>query len=80
MDEIPRVVDDSRFTWSEVEPGFYVGSFAGNFIGYVDHTSGVGFHAYDMKSQSVGEFDALDVAMVRLTDSFLPSSEVVVYP
>lgn len=80
MAEIPSVVDDSRFTWSEVEPGFYVGSFSGNFIGYVDHTSSEGFFAYDMKSQLVGEFEELEQAMVRLTDSFLPTSEVVVYP
>ena len=74
--ELPSVIDDSRFTWSEVEPGFYVGSF----IGYVDHTSGDGFFAYDMKSQLIGAFEALNLAMMHLTEIFLHNSEEVEYP
>lgn len=31
-----RDVDDRQFIWSEVEPGFYAGSVAGNFLGYIN--------------------------------------------
>lgn len=70
-----RDVDDRQFIWSEVEPGFYAGSVAGNFLGYINQNLRGVFVAHDMASAVVGEFSTLDEAMESLTALFLSRTE-----
>lgn len=50
-------------TWARVEADFYVGSRAGEFLGYIDGKGGGAFRAYDTFSRPVGEFDTVRDAM-----------------
>lgn len=56
--------DAGRVTWAQVEPGFHVGSRAGDFLGYVDHEPGGAYRAFDTSSRPLGAFahlaDAID--------------------
>lgn len=70
-----RDADDQQFVWSEVEPGFYAGSHAGNFLGYINQNLRGIFVAHDMASHVIGEFSTLDEAMESLTALFVSQSE-----
>ena len=70
-----RDADGQQFVWSEVEPGFYAGSCAGNFLGYIDQNLRGIFVAHDMTSHVIGEFSTLEEAMESLTALFLSRSE-----
>lgn len=70
-----RDADGSQFVWSEVEPGFYAGSHAGNFLGYINQNLRGIFVAYDMASHVVGEFSTIEEAMESLTALSVSRSE-----
>lgn len=67
--------DEPQFVWSEVEPGFYAGSCAGNFLGYIDQNVRGIFVAHDMESHVIGEFSTIEEAMESLTALFLSRVE-----
>jgi hypothetical protein len=63
----PRAASSGRVTWSQVQPGFYVASRAGEFIGYIDRTPAGQHVAFDGRSTPVGRFDSLDAAKRAVT-------------
>ncbi|MBB1042092.1 hypothetical protein G6018_05215 [Dietzia sp. DQ11-44] len=56
--------------WSQVEDSFFVGSFRGNFVGYIDQNSDGSFTCYDRMSRPQGESGSLDEAISSLNDLY----------
>lgn len=50
--------------WNEVEPGFWAGNDAGEFLGTIE-ARGSRYVAYDAKQRHLGEFDTLARAQAR---------------
>ncbi|PRI11024.1 hypothetical protein [Leucobacter massiliensis] len=53
----------AEVTWAMVEDDFYVGSRAGEFLGYVDQSADGRYLACNMFSHPIGEYGSLDDAM-----------------
>ncbi|TPW78355.1 hypothetical protein [Schumannella sp. 10F1B-5-1] len=57
---------DGALIWSRVEPGFYVGSRGGEFLGYIDRRPDRGYVAFDLHSSELGAFDSRDDAIAAV--------------
>jgi hypothetical protein len=61
-------------TWAEVEPGFHVGSRAGEFAGYVDSNQDGTFVSFDGHASPVGRFRTLADAKASLLTTPHPAN------
>ncbi|WP_238556330.1 MULTISPECIES: hypothetical protein [Dietzia] len=66
--------DVREIRWSEVEDRFFVGSFRGNFVGYINHDPDGSFTCFDSTSRPRGEFTSLESAMGSLNNLYLSDS------
>lgn len=55
--------------WAAVADGFYVGSRAGSFLGYVDRQPGGLWRAFDAASRVIGDFPDHHAAIAAATDA-----------
>jgi hypothetical protein len=62
-------------TWTEVEPGFHVGSRGGEFAGFVEKTPDGSFVAFDEYSTPIGRFPALREAQASVMTTTSPANE-----
>lgn len=66
-----------EWVWSCVEDGFYVASYADKFLGFVDRIDQEIFQVCNERSQQIGLFKDLNVAMqclVQYTSIEIPSA------
>lgn len=59
----------SKALWASVAEGFYVGSHAGTFLGYVDRQPGGLWRAFDSASQIIGDFTDHHTAIAAVTEA-----------
>ncbi|MEB8327651.1 hypothetical protein NGF75_16905 [Dietzia kunjamensis] len=70
-----QVIDGGhQVRWSQVEEAFYVGSFRGNFVGYIDQGPRGTFRMFDHMSTLQGESTTLEHAMVHLDEQYFASA------
>ncbi|GLB65449.1 hypothetical protein NCCP2495_33310 [Dietzia sp. NCCP-2495] len=69
-----QVIDGGHeVRWSQVEEGFYVGNYRGNFVGYIDQTAEGTFQKFDWMSTLRGQAPSLERSMACLNDLYFAS-------
>ncbi len=78
MTTIRRRTTAGAITWARVEEGFYVGSRAGEFLGYIEKELDGTHSAYDMHAHAAGNFADRISAMNVLAAQPLPNATPLV--